>query len=289
MTTKIRNAALPRLRRHSPKPLADLRALREHVVEHDGSIAIVGCLVDLLESVRISTHLCQRTREALAYQVGAITHGLCSLLALMTRLDDLHRQWCAGACDNERYRSWAALDIESWHVHVRSLLDHAARLMELLPAKPGQVPSASLSKLQTWLDRKPGNIARLGKDAAAIARSAPRFAETKSIRDQIVHHGALTLVYGGAGAPLLFQVHAGLRNLVDEPYLMHNKNVAYFKRYAALRLAELLLWLEGLGKVILLRPGVRHLPGARLHSPGISSWLSWLDELRAAAESLSSA
>ena len=152
------------------------------------------------------------------------------------------------------------MDVEAFHIYVRSIMDHADGLLVAFADKPGQVGKASdwgsFHPRLNWLGKNPGNAGRLGADLTALVLdTGPWFSDLCDVRDEIAHRGALTLAFGEPEDGILFQIHdARLRRLVSQNDLvMKDANVAYFDRYAALYLAHVLVFLEDLTDLIYSR------------------------------------
>src|SRR5262245_31504995 len=93
-----------------------------------------------------------------AADLGSITSDLWSISTVLERLEWMRSE----AQQNEHLRSrwsyYAAVDIQSIHVDLRSLLDYAARALPALFAmKSGQTPD-SFRKLLDWAEANPSRI-----------------------------------------------------------------------------------------------------------------------------------
>ena len=140
------------------------------------------------------------------------------------------------------WREFASVDIEHFHVELRSILDYVANILGNLARKPKQVRSGSFRELYQWLDKNPGNRASLGEEATELVSSASWYYELRDIRDAILHHGASTLVFGSPTDGVLFQVHSGFQGRINIDTLMWNENVVDFQLYAGLYFADAVLY-----------------------------------------------
>lgn len=165
-----------------------------------------------------------------------------NLLTLIKRIEWTLAQVNAGALPEHAWMEFTALDVEHFHVELRSAFDYLARIVIAQSAQPGQTPKGSYSLLSKWAAN---NIVRarrlLGHDLAqSVADSRKLFLDRKRVRELVVHSGARSLVFPPAEG-ILFQVYAhGLQfNLLKElGDLMHNENVVNFKRYASSTLLQ---------------------------------------------------
>ena len=179
-----------------------------------------------------------------------------------------------GRIPAEMWRTYAALDVEHFWIQIRSILDYAAAATAAAAARPGNVPSSSMNQLVNWLAKKPSNRDRLGADLAAAVESLPDLPLIKGVRDAVVHHGGLTLVFGEPTEGLRVQVYRGnwnpLLKLTDEPTTMVD-----FRQLASLLLANELLFLERLAVVITHRLNIKSIGPATI-GPGFDILLQWL-------------
>lgn len=170
-----------------------------------------------------------------------------NLLTLIARIE-----WTLGQVDDQKglhHHSWAAftaLDVEHFHVELRSAFDYLARIVTSQSTQPRQTPGESYNSLSKWAEENPVRAGRLlgNTVAIAVAESRQFFLDVKRIRELVVHSGAHTLVFPSPEG-ILFQVYArGLqfRALTGLQDLMLNDNAVNLRRYASstlLRLWEL--------------------------------------------------
>ena len=223
--------------------------------------------------------------SAVAAPYAHIFQDVWNCLSLVERLEWTNQEARRGRLAAGRYYQWATLDIEHFHVEVRSVYDYVAKCIGAVAARPGSVPTGSFEKLYNWVVGSKSR-GRLDTDLAELIRSAEHFVLMRGVRNSIVHQGGHTMVFMDANDGILFQVHQNLRRLVSVHGLMFNDNVVYFRRYAALVLGSSLLLLERLAEVLTQRLGPKTQgvgPAWSTHG-GISDFLVWVDELRAAME-----
>lgn len=211
-----------------------------------------------------------------------IQEDLWCIGALLERLEWMRQACLKGIVSDSLWSQWGALDIEHFHVLVRSLLDYAAFTISTVSQRPDCVPKDSFRALRQWLESNPGNANRLGEDLVRLVRAAEWFPSLRDIRDSVVHGGAHTLVFGRAEDGILFQVHAGFRNKVREDTCMFNENVVEFRRYGVLVFARLLILLEELADCIVSRLSLEQFRGrdSRCSGAGLAVFKRWAEEYR---------
>jgi hypothetical protein len=143
-----------------------------------------------------------------------------------------------------------SIDIEHYHYELRAILDYVAIALTGLANKPKQAEIDSIEELYNWLNRNPGNINRLGKEASAIVQSAVWYKEIRMIRDMIIHHGANTLVFCSPNEGILFQIMKGWNKIVYNEALMWNENVLDFELYAGLYFAKAFILIKQIGDLV---------------------------------------
>jgi hypothetical protein len=186
----------------------------------------------------------------------------------------------------DRWNSYASLDIEEWHTQFRSLLDYVAKVIRELAERKRQVSDSftTLRERAAGTTGDPQDFARkLGDDWLGLLKSATWYPQIISIRDETVHRGAQTIVFGEPSEGILFQVlgNGGARLAQEEPNLMFNKNVVYFDRYAAYFMARLLTWLEQFASIAYSRMGMTESPGCLNRHFGFDVLVDWIDRVLA--------
>lgn len=202
--------------------------------------------------------------------IGAITEDLWNISTLVERLE-WSRQQCT---ENEHLKSrwfyYAKVDIEHFHTEVRSILDYAAELIAVV-SNAGQLPTS----FRRLLERKAKYEAKIAPDILALLGEVEWFWDVRTIRDNLVHHGALAIVFGDPETGILFQVfEPGFKRLVNKPSLLYNANVVHFERYAALYFSWLITFLDSLAATFV--PGEKGAIRSRCYSPGFKVLHDWI-------------
>jgi hypothetical protein len=162
---------------------------------------------------------------------------------ISTRLAWQRDLWCKEQLDVGKWMSYAACDIDLFHIEVRSVFDYLAKVIKRVSDQPEQVPDEGFNVLKTWLAKSDDNTKRLGKDLAELVFSVDWFDDLKNVRDVNVHQGGMTLVFLEKNR-ILFQILKGYEYLVSVPEIMYNENVADFELYAGMYFGYLIAFLE---------------------------------------------
>lgn len=216
-----------------------------------------------------------------AILISYIVHDIWNIGTIIHRLS-----WLRTASIDEKFLDnmwlpYASVDIEHFHVELRSIMDYVAKIVARIANKYGQVPE-TFRKLLNWVSQSQGNRNRLGEDLATVVESARWFLHLRGVRDTLIHSGGFTLVFGSPKDGILFQVFKDhIKNLIDHKTLMFNENVVYFERYAAIYLAHLFVFLELLAEVIYQRHELKPIGhGASCSSPGFYFVVGWMNSLK---------
>jgi hypothetical protein len=150
--------------------------------------------------------------------------------------------------DFGKWMKYSGCDIDLFHIEMRSIFDYIAKIINRISDEPKRVPDKGFNNLKDWLKLECSEKT-LGKDLADVVRSADWFDNLKTIRDESVHRGGMTLVFPDE-KDILFQVYKGHENLVSIPEVMYNENVVRFESYAGLHFGYLIALLEDLAKIV---------------------------------------
>jgi hypothetical protein len=156
--------------------------------------------------------------------------------------------------DDGLWSRFTALDIDLFHVTIRSMFDYAATLLAFISGKPGQLPMvngrASFEELYTWA-RKPGSIERVSPDFISAITDCEWFTLLRNVRNSIVHMGGQTVMMY-IKRRIVFQTMQGHDNgfLVRFPEVMYNAHVVDFELYAGMIYGYLLNFLEDVGTLV---------------------------------------
>lgn len=234
-------------------------------------------------SVHLGTALYQdRTLEPLHWAARNISQDIWNVCTLAARLE-----WFSGqVIANDSFQSsvlWslsAGLDIELFNIELRSILDYAARILGDMANQKGTVPDKSFADLYGWLQKNPRmNTYSLGEEATTLVLSASWYSELRAIRTAIIHHGAHVLVFGPKPG-IHFLLVDEFKPLMNWGPLMWNENLVDFELYAGLYFARTLVFLEGLGQLLVARiPNQLTEPQARANFIGLGILKQWISRI----------
>jgi hypothetical protein len=213
----------------------------------------------------------------------SIDSNLSDLLFTLHRLDWQKSLLRNGRLQAMTYMRYVDLDIDGFHVKLRSAFDHLAAVVAKNSPRPGEVPSRSFHGMLNWLDDEP-NRERMGKGLARVVGSAKWFKRFMEIRDSIVHQGEQTLAYPESDR-VCFQVYKEGRDRVD-PILKVNDDIVDFELYSALYLGRSLDYFDRVCRKIFRIRRLR-LTGTspKRYNEGIPVLKAWIRRLVAEMES----
>lgn len=181
------------------------------------------------------------------------------------------------------WMSFAKLDIDHFHIELRSIFDYLAKCIASISAQPGVIRNKSWQQLFNWLKKNKTNEKRLGKDLCPLVRSGEWVLDIIAIRDGLVHFGSETIIFGNPKTEgILFQCYFGENNKpqIDLSAVMFNNNVARFELYSALFSSKLLCFLNDFAIIFIdkIKPDI---PGrdSRSYSPGFRVVRKWIEDL----------
>lgn len=207
-----------------------------------------------------------------------VTQDLWNMGTLISRLVWMRKLSVAGSMPKDLWRVYSSLDVENYFVQLRSLMDHAAHIINLMAPKPNQLPD-SFSTLRNSFEKYKN---KLDQNVLACIISADWFDELRDIRDELVHSGGFSLIFGEPSEGILFQVYKKNNSkLISNEHLHYNENVVYFERYASLQFANLLIFLEDLGNALHTSLSI-HLTeyNTRSYCSGFQDLQQWIFDLQ---------
>jgi hypothetical protein len=203
-----------------------------------------------------------------------ITEDLWAIFTVVDRLWRVQQAAIRNEIEDSLWRSYSAVDINFFHIQVRSAMDTLATLISETADKRGQLPS-SFADLVSKLHRHSG---RLDPRILRILENSNWFCAAREVRDNLVHYNARTQIFGEPCDGILFQVFSKkFSPLIYDPRLMHNDNVVIFDRYATIIISNLICLIEDIFDVLYLRYGVEKRLGGYVRSLGFGIFYSWLN------------
>lgn len=211
-------------------------------------------------------------------------HDLWQLSAIASRVAWSRRMERAGQLDPGMGRSYFELDIDLFHIRLRSMMDHVAKLISLCTEKPGQTPT-TFAKLRTYATKRPD---RLPPGVAAELLAADWFDEIRAMRDALVHEGGRSMAfYSDDVHDLLYQIHrSSSDSMISRPSLVVG-NLAKFDYFVAWSVSHAMRFMDRVGALLVGADTLDELGRHRTYSMGYAEWREWmadfLDSLRATA------
>ncbi|MGZ5127184.1 MAG: hypothetical protein ACXWC1_30795 [Burkholderiales bacterium] len=273
-----------------PSPnIERVRAVLSGFITDEHGIALRGPIVDYPYDVARDVRLGKlgKSGERVARNLNHARRDLGNITTLLNRLEWTRAECLKGHLPVGSWAAFAELDVEHFHVEMRSALDYVAKAIGAAAGKSGQVRDGSFNKLSKWIEGDKKNRRRLGEDLAALVDEAPWFPSVKGIRDAIVHNGANSAVFFQPEEGISFQVHGDqFTNLVRVgPELLVNPNVVDFQLYSAWLITELISYLGRVAAVLGARvPGNKISSNTRYYCSGFRHFIAWSNRLIAVLE-----
>jgi hypothetical protein len=135
--------------------------------------------------------------------------------------------------------------------------------------------------IKQWLKEDVDSKRRqsLGFDIAEIIETTAWYDEVSTVRNNLIHKGAHTLVFPQPEEGILFQVYGkGYEQLANNNFYIVENNIASFERYAVLYLSHLLIFLEHFA--VPLRHKLSYIgdtSNAKFLSPGFDVLVQWIE------------
>lgn len=264
----------------------DLARHRAAIRNHDDRWFIWGEFERLWLSCHLGRAMGRADLSDLYQHITAVHTRVRDLRTIAFKLDWMRQLRGAEQLPQEWWMYFAASDVVSFLTNVRSLFDHLAGAMADVANTPGRVAHRSFHGLLKWLSSSSERRQELNPALADIVQSAAEwFWQVRRLRDRLIHHDALPLVFPGEsfpGSPAIgVQVYEGLDHLLpSDSSLMLNDNVVDFRRLAAAVTARIHVLLEE--TAIVMRGGVNSdisASGGESYHPGLGTLADWTDEL----------
>jgi hypothetical protein len=215
---------------------------------------------------------------------------LWNILTVCDRLE-----WANRRCRSDQriasvWDYYAEADIEYWHIQMRTLLDHLAKLINGLANRSNQ-RSDSFSYLYHGVNNPESEeeaqrfAQELGTDWLVLMRGATWYPTLRDVRNEVVHRGGQTMVFLPPSDGILFRVQEGVsfKSVIDVEPLMLDGNVVFFDRYAAFFLSNVLLFLEDFAATAYARLGLEPCPNGMMRHFGLGTLMRWIDSTIKAA------
>lgn len=237
-----------------------------------------GQFVDLWTHVHINVILGKIPKkfQDLNNYLKFIHQDIWNIETIALRLKWQKDLWNRGELNDSLWMSFAASDIDLFHVEFRSIFDYLAKIISLISDSPGQSRGKSFEKLKGWLAKSSNNSKKLGEDLAQLVRSCAWFDELRRVRDSIIHKGGFTLVFPEKDK-ILFQL---INGKILGPEIMFNENVVNFELYAGLYIGYLIAYLEEVSQLVYKRLNLQRIgSNAQSYHPGLQVVRDWIKQV----------
>lgn len=230
--------------------------------------------------INLGTDL-RASKNKMHREFNFISQDIWNIGAILSRLEWTQSMMRKGDINDGQWTYFAALDIDHFHIELKSTMDHAAEIIRMNSEQPGIIPQNSFRQLDNWMKKRPMNKEKLGLDIVKIIESCSWLPDYRDIRDSLVHKGGHTLVFTDPDK-ILFQTYGSeFDNTIKAIGLMYNENIVDFKKYAALAISRLLVTLAELAKIVRIKTSVKRfgIGDNKMYGYGFSTFLQWNEEL----------
>lgn len=233
-----------------------------------------------------------------------ISQDIGNIGAIITRLSWMREKACHDDYLHKMWMFFASADISLFHIEIKSIMDYIAEiiaehankrvLQKLIKLNKWSNGPQDYSKIQKWLnvpqkfaglkqwlkkDVRNKRHQSLGSEIAKMVEITSWYDDISIVRNKTVHKGGYSLVFPQPEEGILFQIYSeGYEYLIRNNFYIVKNNIASFKRYAALYLSHLMIFLErfaALSRHKLSFTG--DTSNAKLHSFGFDILVKWID------------
>lgn len=252
------------------------RAVDQFDFDEDGC-HLSGPFFDLGLGLRTPQGLTEEENNKLRILSSRARDDLWNISTLIERLNWSRKNAKEVEHISDMWRHYVKMDISQFHVEMRAIMDYVAQIIATVASEPGQMPD-SFRKLVQGGDKYEK---RINSSFHHLIEKPSWFKRLRSVRDNLIHGGHSTIVFGSPSEGLIFQISRGLQGdgVSCEPYLHYNENVLYFDRYAALHLAYLLNFLDDVGRECENFLNLDSSSRGRNYSPGYEVINRWMTNL----------
>lgn len=238
-----------------------------------GDIFIQGYFIDLFTAL-IGKDV-PRQNNSLKFYIEKISLDLFSIETLFQKI--MWEKMCLDdhVIGNAAWAQFAMIDVDYFHIELRSCFDHIASAINALPTSHSS--PKSFNSLQKWC-LKEEHSADIDERINFLVKSCSWFSDIKQRRDLIVHESGSSFVYFEKDCDwTLFQVPPDSKVQITIPEIMYDQKVI-FELYMSLYFSYLLVFLDKLSAIICTSLGYEH-KGSWAYHPGLNIYNKWLNEL----------
>lgn len=178
---------------------------------------------------------------------------------------------------SELWHLYLPVDIDMFHIQVRSILDNIAKMIDLTAKKKNQIPN-TFDSLFNKIDKQ---VNLLEPDIINLVKKNNWYEPVRKVRDDLVHNDGRTIVFKEESDRILFQVYSNsMKRIIKDSRVMVDENMANFKSYVAIILANLFGLLNDLTMLLLKKYNAKLTQGCFLMLPGYKVMLEWFQEFK---------
>jgi len=220
------------------------------ISKEDNQFVIRSNFISFTTNVKFNSLHKHDYAERIEKFVGFINSDLSDIHNIIERMNFQLELWKKYNITISEWIGFTKLDIELFHIKIRSIFDYIAKIIQRASDLPEQVPDKSFQDIKEWLEKNEENKIKLGPELADLFSHCEWFAYIKETRDWDIHRGAEAAVFLNQDR-IVFQIYRStLEKSVDISEIMYNENIAFFDFYAGLYTGYLLAFLEEVSDVI---------------------------------------
>lgn len=219
--------------------------------------------------------------EPISRHLKYILQDVWNIETIVHKLSWQRDMWKNNILPENMWMRFAQIDMDLFHIELRSIFDYLSKTLTILSNNPDQVRGRgkSFNQLYNWLNSNPNNILIFGKELANLVLSCNWFYDIKDLRDLKTHYGGYSLVFIHENR-ILLQVYKGWSKQIQIPEIMFNENVVDFELYAGLYIGYLYAYLEKASNVIDSKLTLKKVgTDARSYHPGLEIIHEWISKL----------
>jgi hypothetical protein len=245
---------------------------------NERGLYVTNYFVDAGSSLQVNSIFNEENNFKLERLFHQTWQDVWNISTLLERIEWLRELAIENAISDNKWRDYIRVDIEHFHTEIRSAMDYVAEIISIFSNRHGQLPT-SFNRLKERIDKFDNKIQ---EDICLIIRNTDWFSDIRHVRDSLVHYGGNTLVFCRPNDGTLFQIYdSKLSNLINKKYILFNENVAIFDGYAALYYAQLLVFLNNLGKILIKNlPNRAGIGQSMSYSAGFYVAKEWIEKLQ---------
>lgn len=172
-----------------------------------------------------------------------------AVTSILYRLEWLRRQNSAqtNLLSADDLSVFLATDVHAFHVEFRSLMETLCHVINVVSAKPGQVPTHSFRALRKWCIENPDRSSLiLSNELSELIAQAYWFIEIRNVRDRICHNqtDATVRIMTPPDEVVFFTLRSRKHDAYEGPNACIYNGWIYFRAHAGYYLGRLIFLLN---------------------------------------------